>query len=487
MSCCVAMMAENRSPSRRSSSSARVRSATSASRSATRRSTSIDRCRFSVRRRPLRLGTWPCTRRPSAPAPTAAGLAQTHAQEHQGQSTAAEGWGDAVRWCHASPLRTSHSTKFAVTSSQAVAGRTASTCGRRAPPRPPVTQWTGRGCRISAMTLPRPEGRPGRLSKPFRAEPAPGNSFRVTSHCRRDGPDFFRGNVAAGMTICLKDTRVYLRMTWPMPCGRSSGRAAALVPASPSTGDAPRSPPAAAAARPGLLVGRLAAVAARPRPARPGLSRLRPGHARLRLHPLRARRAQHGRTGGLGGAADGRVRRGYDRRTSAGNSMGCQVALSLARRHPERVAGLILLGPTTGKFTGPVLALRAGPAAGRLRRVARVQPEAAADVLPDGPAALPGDGAAHDADDPLAHAGEVRAPCLVTRGGNDRIVPEPSPQGLAAMLPPGSTRRWTTRPTRRNTTRRSCLFRRCWSSSGGWKSKGHPRSDGGGRGRAVEV
>src|SRR5262249_5561206 len=32
----------------------------------------------------------------------------------------------------------------------------------------------------------------------------------------------------------------------------------------------------------------------------------------------------------------------------AGNSMGCQVALALARRHPERVGGLVLTGGTDG-------------------------------------------------------------------------------------------------------------------------------------------
>ena len=72
-------------------------------------------------------------------------------------------------------------------------------------------------------------------------------------------------------------------------------------------------------------------------------------------------------------------------------------------------------------------------------------------------------------DDPLAHAGEVRAPCLVTRGGNDRIVPEPTRRNWRRCCRMASTRRWTTRPTRRNTTRRSCSFRRCWSSSGGWR------------------
>ena len=40
---------------------------------------------------------------------------------------------------------------------------------------------------------------------------------------------------------------------------------------------------------------------------------------------------------------------GVDRAHLAGNSMGCQVALALARRHPARVGGLVLVGPTAGE------------------------------------------------------------------------------------------------------------------------------------------
>src|SRR5207249_7944369 len=42
-------------------------------------------------------------------------------------------------------------------------------------------------------------------------------------------------------------------------------------------------------------------------------------------------------------------RLGIARAYLAANSMGCQVALALARRHPERVGHLVLAGPTTGK------------------------------------------------------------------------------------------------------------------------------------------
>ena len=38
----------------------------------------------------------------------------------------------------------------------------------------------------------------------------------------------------------------------------------------------------------------------------------------------------------------------------AANSMGCQVALAIARRHPERVGGAVLVGPTSGERYIPV-------------------------------------------------------------------------------------------------------------------------------------
>ena len=65
----------------------------------------------------------------------------------------------------------------------------------------------------------------------------------------------------------------------------------------------------------------------------------------------------------------------------AGNSMGCQVALSLARRFPERVAGLILLGPTTGNSQVPFWRYALGLLMDGIGESPDVQPEAAADAL----------------------------------------------------------------------------------------------------------
>ena len=44
-------------------------------------------------------------------------------------------------------------------------------------------------------------------------------------------------------------------------------------------------------------------------------------------------------------------------------------------------------------------------------------------------------------DEPLNHADEVRAPCLIVRGARDGIIPDPAARRLAAALPGGEFRR----------------------------------------------
>lgn len=122
----------------------------------------------------------------------------------------------------------------------------------------------------------------------------------------------------------------------------------------------------------------------------------------------------------------------------AGNSMGCQVVLALARRHPERVGRLVLVGPTIGARGGSLgrylirlfrdgcreslqynlTLLQMYARMGFRRYLATVR-----KMMKD---------------DPVAHAAEVTAPCLVLRGRNDAIVPERIARQLAAALPAGS-------------------------------------------------
>jgi pimeloyl-ACP methyl ester carboxylesterase len=129
---------------------------------------------------------------------------------------------------------------------------------------------------------------------------------------------------------------------------------------------------------------------------------------------------------------------GIPRAHVAGNSMGCQVALALARRHPERVVGLVLVGPTLGtgsiafsRYVAGLLAdvfletmlyngtlLRMYCQMGTRRYLATVR-----KMMED---------------DPLAQAGSVRAPCLILRGGRDVIIPDAEARQLAARLPNGT-------------------------------------------------
>jgi 2-hydroxy-6-oxonona-2,4-dienedioate hydrolase len=126
---------------------------------------------------------------------------------------------------------------------------------------------------------------------------------------------------------------------------------------------------------------------------------------------------------------------GIGRAHVAGNSMGCQVALALARRHPERVGGLVLVGPTTGGrivrrrryllgllLDGARESLDYNRTLMRMYRQMGVRRYMATvrKMLED---------------DPLAHAAAVAAPALVVRGHADPIVPETVARRLVTALP----------------------------------------------------
>ncbi|MES1241489.1 MAG: alpha/beta fold hydrolase [Acidobacteriota bacterium] len=120
-----------------------------------------------------------------------------------------------------------------------------------------------------------------------------------------------------------------------------------------------------------------------------------------------------------------------------GNSMGCQIAVELAVRHPERIDRLILIGPTVDpeartfrkqplRFLRTAFAerpslvfwvawdyLRAGP-----RRILREMDVAFADRIED-------------------KLGRVSAPSLVLRGERDAIVPQRWAEAVARGLGAG--------------------------------------------------
>jgi pimeloyl-ACP methyl ester carboxylesterase len=129
---------------------------------------------------------------------------------------------------------------------------------------------------------------------------------------------------------------------------------------------------------------------------------------------------------------------GIGRAHLAGNSMGCQVALALARRYPERAGALVLCGPTEGADIVPFWRTVSG-----LLTDAFVEPWSYNRTLAKmyfqmGVTRYFVTVAKMNADDPVLRAPEVRAPCLLVRGGRDLIVPDRAARALAARLPDAS-------------------------------------------------
>lgn len=122
-----------------------------------------------------------------------------------------------------------------------------------------------------------------------------------------------------------------------------------------------------------------------------------------------------------------------------GNSMGCQVIVDLAARHPERVGAAILLGPTLHDGHGLVR-----QAVHLLADIPRERPSliplVAWDYLRMGPRLLIQELRHMFADQMLEKAARVQAPCLVVRGERDPVVPRAWAQRVAASLRAGGVR-----------------------------------------------
>ena len=120
-----------------------------------------------------------------------------------------------------------------------------------------------------------------------------------------------------------------------------------------------------------------------------------------------------------------------------GNSFGCQVAVDLAVRFPDRVAGLVLVGPTIDPSarTAPRQVLR------WLRDTAREDPLQLPILVRDVRDAGPRRVAAtlgHALRDPIeAKLPLVGVPALVTRGASEPIVPRAWAEAAAGLLPRG--------------------------------------------------
>ncbi len=118
-----------------------------------------------------------------------------------------------------------------------------------------------------------------------------------------------------------------------------------------------------------------------------------------------------------------------------GNSMGCQVALAVARRHPERVGALVLQGPTTGERAVPKWRYVGGLAVDAFQETWRYNAKLAVMYFQAGPRRYFQTVHHMMNDDPIGLAKEVTEPVLVIRGGRDAIVSDLVARKLAAALP----------------------------------------------------
>jgi pimeloyl-ACP methyl ester carboxylesterase len=118
-----------------------------------------------------------------------------------------------------------------------------------------------------------------------------------------------------------------------------------------------------------------------------------------------------------------------------GHSMGCQVALALAQKHPERVRRIVLLGATTGARHVSTLRNLAGLMGDSLREPLSYNLLLTRVFWRMGPLRYLLTVGKMQRDDAFRRAAAVAAPALVLQGARDRIVPKHVAQGLAKALP----------------------------------------------------
>ena len=121
-----------------------------------------------------------------------------------------------------------------------------------------------------------------------------------------------------------------------------------------------------------------------------------------------------------------------------GNSLGCQIALALARRHPHRVGGMVLQGGTTGTRVVPAWRYVAGIVADTFIEPPLYCLRLAGMYLQMGLPRFAQTALFMMRDDAFGTASRVQAPTLVIRGGKDLIVADRVARLLAATLPNGS-------------------------------------------------
>ena len=120
-----------------------------------------------------------------------------------------------------------------------------------------------------------------------------------------------------------------------------------------------------------------------------------------------------------------------------GNSFGCQVAVELAVRQPDRVRGLVLVGPTVDPSARTALRQILRWLSDTAREDPLQLPILVRDVLDAGPRRVAGT-LAHALRDPVEDKLPlVKVPALVTRGSGEPIVPRAWAQAATGLLPLG--------------------------------------------------
>ena len=126
---------------------------------------------------------------------------------------------------------------------------------------------------------------------------------------------------------------------------------------------------------------------------------------------------------------------GIERAHLAGNSMGCQVAMAMARRHGERIGGIVLQGPTTGERIVPAWRYVAGLVADTIYESPAYSLCLLKMYSQMGPYRYAITVKKMLEDDPFLQIDQVQSPCLVIRGGNDAIISDKVARRLTAALP----------------------------------------------------
>jgi pimeloyl-ACP methyl ester carboxylesterase len=133
------------------------------------------------------------------------------------------------------------------------------------------------------------------------------------------------------------------------------------------------------------------------------------------------------------------TRHGVERASLVGNSMGCQTAVELAVTQPERVAALVLLGPTTDPAGATIPHMAARLVVDTFRETLVHNCVVGTDYLRRGPVKT-----YRQAQWMLRHRIEERlrlvpCPVLVVRGERDAIAPRRWVEQAAALAPRGAS------------------------------------------------